>query len=71
MVEIIGCVKDCCKEERNRLLSVRLVNSTKRDKIKLQREKLGLDAKGKLSNGVAGGYCLWALHHWRRWLRTG
>lgn len=46
MVEIIGCVKDCCKEERNRLLSVRLVNSTKRDKIKSQREKLGLDAKG-------------------------
>lgn len=47
-MEIIGCVKDCCKEEKNRLFSMHLVNSTKRGKIKSQHEKFGLDAKGNL-----------------------
>lgn len=61
MVEIIECVKDCRKEERNRLFSVRLVNSTKRDKIKWQQEKFGLDAKGNFLTvwleGTACGNC--------------
>lgn len=48
MVEIIGCVKGCCKEERNRLFSMRLVNSTVRDEIKSWQEKFGLDPEGNV-----------------------
>jgi len=48
MVEVIGCMKDCCKEERNLLFSICLVNGMKKDKIKSQQEKFGLDTKGNI-----------------------
>lgn len=58
MVEIIVCVKGCCDEETNRLFSVRLVNSGKRDEIKSQQEELGL--------GTQGDFLTVGLHRWTR-----
>lgn len=59
MVEIIVCVKGCREEERNRLFSVRLVNSGKRDIIKSQQEELGLGTEGDfLTVWLARGPCV-------------